>query len=89
MADGKAGAFVESLVEIFGGEVMNGEDFQVADLVDAEAVGSEGRGAAEPFDKVPHLIGENVLISHGIDLRKGRGVENTFWSPEDFAEGGG
>ena len=87
LADGKAGALVESLVEVFGGEVMNGEDFHVADLVDSEAVGPEGRGAAKPFDEVAHLIGKNVLISHGIDLRKGRGVENTLWSPEDLAGG--
>ena len=66
---------------------MNGEDFHVADLVEAEAVGPEGRGAAEPFNKVAHLIGENVLISHGINLRKGGGVENAFWSPKDFAGG--
>ena len=66
---------------------MNGEDFHVADLVDAEAVGSEGRGAAKPFDEVAHLIGENVLISQGFNLGKGGGVENTFWSPEDLAGG--
>ena len=66
---------------------MNGEDFHVADLVDAEAAVPEGRGATEPFDEVAHLIGKNVLISHGFDLGKGGGVENTFWSPEDFAGG--
>ena len=87
LADGEAGALVKGLVEIFGGEVMNGEDFHVADLIDSEAVSSEGRGATEPFDKVAHLIGENVLISHGFDLGKGGGVENTFWSPEDLAGG--
>ena len=87
MADGQAGALVKGLVEVFRGEVMNGEDFYVADLVDAEAVVTEGRGAAKPFDEVAHLIGKNALISHGFDLGKGGGVENSFWSPEDFAGG--
>ena len=59
--------FVEGLVEVFGGKVVDGENLHVAHLVEAEAIRAKGRGAAEPLEEMPHLVGEGVGISHRLN----------------------